>query len=346
MLKVNGLVGWDDSVLNQVRALAQSELGEREIEDYQWDGLVKQRIPLPDIDMMRVDEREAVLSAVRETVKAWLDLYGSVPPGVGRPKTRPPHGPAVSRLAELRQDAMTALYAADARADEEVLAFRNNELGGKLLPGGDQVDTSCREWILGFDGGWACLAILMSARFPADERDDGKSRYDWPETLRSLHKLSDRLARRYDWIKGAATQFVLADQVPRVYPLRASGRIPYSWISASRITLVLDPATSPEEVADFYQRVRKSDSYYAGAQVRPLSAKALMLAEFSATAYDAERAIDQVKRWNEQHPEHAYDHSSPASVSNFRRDLKQARARLLYPRLGLAADRGARNNTT
>lgn len=117
-------------------------------------------------------------------------------------------------------------------------------------------------------------------------------------------------------------------------PLRAKGRIPHSWISASRITMVIDPALPPEYVADFYQSIRKSADFYGDTKVRPLTERALLLAAFSATTDDNERAADQVRRWNAQHPEHAYDENDSAAVSNFRRDYKQARERLLHPKLG------------
>lgn len=131
------------------------------------------------------------------------------------------------------------------------------------------------------------------------------------------------------------------DWAPPVHPLRAHGRIPYAWISASRITLVIDPAVSPEHVAEFYQLIRKSDPYYAGAQVRPLAEKALLLAAFSSGTNDRETAMDQVRKWNVQHPEHAYEETHPGTVSNFRRDMKQARERLLYPKLGHEGTRNA-----
>ena len=133
--------------------------------------------------------------------------------------------------------------------------------------------------------------------------------------------------------------FVLTGITPSVYPVRASGRVPYSWISASRITMVIDPATPPEDVAQFYQRIRKSDSYYGDVNIRPLAEKALMLAAFSATCTASEKPIDQVRRWNAEHPDNAYDASDSRAVGNFRRDLKQATERLLNPKLSIEGPR-------
>jgi hypothetical protein len=301
--------------------------------------LASQRYTLPDSEI--ADKDRALREAVMATVAAWKALYGKVPPLEARPASRPRnHGTQAWELADLRCQALTKLYAADARKDEKLIEFRRAVLGDQLLPGGEEIDRACRAWIEGFNRGWMYFGTLMEARFVASEPDEDKH-YDMLEQLRQLHELTEELGHRYDWIKGAATQFVLADQDPEASTLRAGGRIPYSWISASRITMVIDPMVSPEDVADFYQRVRKSNSYFAGAQVRPLKAKALHLAAFSADIRPGERSVDQVKRWNELHPDHTYDHTSPTAISNFVRDMKLARDRLLNPKLGAEANRNA-----
>jgi hypothetical protein len=322
--------------LEQVRRLAEGILG-HPIEEYQWQGLVKQRYPVPDYDGR--DRDAALQEAVQATVQAWQDLYSAVRPSVER-LPLPPRAGDVPRLEALRGLALSALYAADARRDKGVLEFRREILHDRLLPADDSFDAECHAWIQGHEQGWMFMGRLLSVQFVADDPSDEKG-YDMPWTLRILHEITERLGKRYDWTKYGATRFVLSDWTPPVHPLRAHGRIPYAWISASRITLVVDPAVSPEHVAEFYQRIRKSDSYYAGAQVRPLGEKALLLAAFSASTNDGEPAIDQVHKWNVLHPGHAYDETNPGSVSNFRRDMKQARDRLLHPKLGHEGTRDA-----
>ncbi len=329
----------DQEVLNTVRQLAERRLGRR-IAQNQWAALLKRNYPVPDFDDF--EQNEALRVAVEDTVEAWKDFYGDLPsteeesPAVITP---PPPREGEPDVAGLRRVAMTALSVADARRDEEVLRFRTKVLGGNLLPGGERADGACRDWVYAaVEDGWKYYGLLMEARFVADHPDKDR-RFPMPEPLRELYLLSERLGARYDWIKGAATMFVLADVEPEVLPLRAGGRVPYSWLSASRINLVVDPATTPAELAEFYQQVRKSPAYYGGAQVRPMGEKALLMAAFAANAPEDERGVALVKRWNEQYPQFQYATANPTSVSNFRRDLRQACERLLVPKLGLEARR-------
>lgn len=270
--------------------------------------------------------------AVDDAVTEWIRYYRDAPPRVRRTQHEPKQR-EVSRLASLRRQALTALYAAEAEKDPAVQAFRRTHLDGQLLPSEPgQVDAACRDWITA--RGPEFFGRLMSVRRVADEPDSDKH-HEMPEPLRDLYALTEKLGKRYDWVKGAATMFVLSGLVPEVTTLRAGGRVTYDWVSASRITMVIDPATSPEDVRDLYQYVRKSDSFYgADANLRPLLEKSLLLAAFSASCTDQERPVEQVRRWNSEHPEHAYDADHSRAVGNFRRDLRQARDRLLNPKLG------------
>lgn len=332
----------DQEVLNTVRQLVERRLGHR-IAPNQWAALLKRNYPVPDFDDF--EQNEALRVAVEDTVEAWKDFYGDLPSDddeESAPLITPPRPrEGEPDVTGLRRIALTALSVADARRDEEVLRFRTIVLGGNLLPGGERADEACRDWVYAAaEDGWKYYGLLLEARFVADHPDKDRH-FHMPEPLRELYLLTERLGARYDWIKGAATMFVLADVEPQVLPLRAGGRVPYSWLSASRINLVVDPATTPAELAEFYQLVRKSPAYYGGAQVRPIGEKALLMAAFAAKAPEDERGVALVKRWNEQYPQFPYDPANPASVSNFRRDLRQACERLLVPKLGLEARRRA-----
>jgi len=284
-----------------------------------------------------VDEEEygslsqARETAVRDAVGAWLAYYENAPATVRRTEhgTSRPDGP--KHLAALRGRALSKLSAADAAKHPGVVAFRAEHLAGQLLPAGEEADQACLDWIT--ERGPEYYGRLMGARFVADEPDTDRHPR-MPEPLRELYLLSEEIGKKYSWIKGAATMFVLTGQEPEVFPLRASGRITYNWLPASRITLVIDPWVSPDEVRDLYHHVRKSDSYFgADANLRPQLEKALLLAEFSITCTDDESGTEQVQRWNTEHPEHAYP-DGVRVAGNFRRDMRQAVDRLLNPKLG------------
>ncbi len=91
----------------------------------------------------------------------------------------------------------------------------------------------------------------------------------------------------------------------------------------SRITLTIDPALSPREVADHYASVRRR---FTGRRNREITSKHLRLALFAADKTKGSSFKQRMAAWNDEHPQWSY-----SRVTNFARDCAQARRRLLYP---------------
>jgi hypothetical protein len=335
---------------SRVRELAEAEYGER-FEDEYWDRLAARGYGIPDADLEAADPSGALADAVREAAGAYRDLFGGLPRPVARQEVRAKDAADTSRLSALRASVLSDLYAAEAGASEIVQHFRAEVLSGKLLPAepDEESRAAVRGWIEAQEpNGWEHVGTLLGERHPLSEPRPERD-YGIPEPLRELHRVTERLAQDYDWSKPDATRFVLTGRTPAVYPIRGAVRLPRLAPSTSRVTLVIDPAITPAEVAEFYQRTRKR-FVYGPHQFRPLQEKALHLARFwlSATrlqtggsvldrTWDGDGA-DLVRRWNAQYPDQdghqwEYDASNADHVRNFRRDIRQAVAKLLYPKI-------------
>ncbi|MGH3283399.1 MAG: hypothetical protein ACRDPD_01720, partial [Streptosporangiaceae bacterium] len=77
--------------------------------------------------------------------------------------------------------------------------------------------------------------------------------------LGQLAQLAETLADRYRWRPSEATMFVLTGAAPevRVYVGSAEIRTSGHLATGSRVTMTLDPALSPDEVAGIYDRLRR-----------------------------------------------------------------------------------------
>jgi len=311
-----------------VRELVERDIG-TPIPDRRWRALREQGYGKLDPDLPGDDA--ALRDAVRETASAYLTLYGDEPVERGARQAQDRDPEDLDDLVRLRAQVLTLLYAHEAATDPDVIAFRRDVLGDTLLTVNEGQD-SVREWIEAIPEGWQWVGALLSIRFPLDERQRDRHR-QMPHPLDVLFRITEELAYQYDWRKGEATRWILTGTPPRVSAMRLSARIHYSPTSAARITMVIDPATPPDEVARAYQVMRKK-YIYGGTVIRPLAKKALLLAAFSITTSDTEKPTDQVRRWSRLHPQYSYDASDPVQLGNFRRDLKQATERLMHPRLG------------
>jgi len=114
--------------------------------------------------------------------------------------------------------------------------------------------------------------------------------------------------------------------VPTVSQLTTTRHLQSGPAAFSRITLTIDPATSPREVAAVYTKHRRA---LLGPRYRPLSEKHLALLAFGAE----ERAtVPPAKwkaifaKWNSEHPEWHYTSSHLLA-----RDWRVARERVLRP---------------
>ena len=82
----------------------------------------------------------------------------------------------------------------------------------------------------------------------------------------------------------------------------------------SRITLSIDPAVPPDDVAECYKRLQ---NIALGHDVRRLKDKHLTLAAFLYTRPKQETNRQAMKRWNQQYPDGGYE-----QLSNFTKDGK------------------------
>ncbi|MCL5883514.1 MAG: hypothetical protein M1539_06005 [Actinobacteria bacterium] len=154
----------------------------------------------------------------------------------------------------------------------------------------------------------------------------------WQLKGRSYDKLcsiSQRLGKIYRWSEYEAAVFVLCGNItPNVlfYEYKTSLNDP---VSASRITLTLDPALTDKEVAAIYRQERRKilkTDRQGKARFRLQSEKHLRLAIFEAEQPEELTYRQKMKAWNDQFPKWSYKHES-----NFIRDSKKAVQRLIQP---------------
>ncbi len=139
-------------------------------------------------------------------------------------------------------------------------------------------------------------------------------------TLEALRQLSERLAKEYAWTAADATLFVLTNHPPEIRPLTSTSQ-PKQLPALSRIVLTIDPALSPQEVAEHYRQLRQE---IMPARHRDLSEKHLQLAAFSGTHPRLGTWQQKMVEWNSNHRDWAYK-----EASNFAHDCLQARRRVL-----------------
>ena len=142
--------------------------------------------------------------------------------------------------------------------------------------------------------------------------------------LEELRVLSESLAGDYRWQVAQAAVFVLTGMVPTVSRLTATRHLRSGPAAFARITLTIDPATTPREVAAVYAKHRHA---LLGSRYRPLSEKHLAL-----LAFGAEERANGTKwkaifaKWNGERPDWSYTSSHLLA-----RDYRVARERVLRP---------------
>jgi hypothetical protein len=215
-------------------------------------------------------------------------------------------------VGPLRLRALSRILARDADTEEEVVAFRADDLGGELLQP-DQVEAWLKErqaqdgeptrWLTipvpppvqvrWTRGGVIIDPPLTIAEWPPPvECRVRLLAYGVPEdpwvrhlpttfggTLELLRLLSESLSRKFGWWEAQATVFVLTGQIPLLHPIDAGVQHNLNFPAATRIHLTVDPTLAPREVAEAFRRVRVS---VLGDRHRDLSEKHLALAEFAS----------------------------------------------------------------
>lgn len=369
--------------MRNVRAELEKEL-RGQIADHEWAELVEENY------VAEVLKGMLSVSDVAERVRHLRRTWGRG----GRLAGRQPL-PARSRGAvSARIDALSAIYAHWAEQHIDVRWFRERTLTARDTPEYlawiDQEGPQPQYRLLqpGEVGAWVLaehneldadgngddhVRGLIAQTQPGERKvknlwyiDDRQERVltvDARSTLGDLARLADKLADSYRWWSSEAATFVLTGRVPEVHVYMGSAPIRHGENAATtRVTMVLDPFLTPDQVADIYTRLR--------AQVSPkpprsLSAKHYRLAQHigprvrfflahpsqvtrsgrrpqaspSGLAHfieptDGHTWQSLCRDWNEQ-----YGGEQTASgrtwrydaVRNFNRDAKDALMALLYP---------------
>lgn len=263
-----------------------------------------------------------------------------------------------------REEVVSRLLAAEAARDEKVRSFREEVLGGSLMKPQDVdrwIERQAREdgppnlWLTvpvptGYEvRSFTTFAtteppLTISEKTPAilvEKRYLSYLRYGWVEpgedprgwaptagggVLDRLRQLSEALRRSYGWSEAEATNFVLTGGIPVVRSIEIMSSVPSGYRTLARISLTVDPALSPREVADHYRRMR---GRILEGRHRELDDKHLHLAIFAAERPAGETLRERMAAWNKEYPNWKYK-----TETNFGRDCTQAVRRLLHPDYG------------
>lgn len=335
---------------NDLRTAVKRCLGPRFHEDL-WDLLV---------DLGFVDEVLVVgaMDLDQLVARARKILAVGAPALERRERVGAPARPEGPTPGQERAWALSELVAHHAREDQDVIAFRRSYLEDTLVEWAD-LDT----WIKARAERDGERTRDLTVELPAGttlDRDGGELRispplkrvhasrvavrtlaYALPEdewvrrvgvtaggTLDRLRALADALANSYGWMPVQASIFVMCGVTPLISTVRATAaevkvrhEVDLAW--ARRITLDIDPAATPQEVLDAFQRVRHRQGL---ARLRPLTVKHLRLAPFAGAEHADKPWAERLRLWNSSFPDWHY-----AEQSNFRRDAIRAQARILCP---------------
>lgn len=345
--------------LERIRRQLAEELGQS-VPDETWEYLIEKRyiedvlaadLPIPGL----ADEVRAILRA------------GGHPVGRRRraPRMLPAEGEeADARDERLRQVVLARLLARQAQRDEEVRSFRADVLGGQLISP-EQVE----EWMVQHYDLEGATVWLVTPMPPGHEivlgpepiaidppvtitalheesygqyipyGVPGDDREHWVPiaaggVLERLHGLGERLASDYGWSLAQAVVFILTGTAPVVALITSGVHVSYPITAPTRIELRIDPAVSPQELASYYRRLRRS---VLGQRYRKMSRKHLQLALFAAARpYDEPWGVG-MDRWNRLTPDPNWKYRAE---TNFGRDCKKALERLLRPRYQVPSARG------
>jgi hypothetical protein len=222
------------------------------------------------------------------------------------------------RVSE-RHQVLAILWAKEAEADPDVVAFRKEVLRGRLLQVEDVegwLEEHAKADGPGKSERGSQIQVLAYA-IPADRWErcipTAASR-----VLERLRQIVERLSERYRWQEAQATIFVLTGRTPLVPPAEAK-------IEREAIVLTVDPSLTPRQVANYYRQFKKE--ILGGGRIKALSLKHLQLAAFAANRPNEEPWAKKMEAWNRSVPkEWRYENGS-----YFKRDCLQAQRRLLAP---------------
>jgi hypothetical protein len=139
--------------------------------------------------------------------------------------------------------------------------------------------------------------------------------------LDRLRVLSEKLAADYGWRRSDATTFILTGKVPRI-PAFIARYERRDLVVLNRLTLSVDLALSPKELARYYRNMRRR--YYLGRGHHSINERHSALATFINSRPDQETRQSSMQAWNAKYQKWKYEH-----VPNFVRDVLKARRRIL-----------------
>ena len=341
-----------------IRSRLEHELG-RPITDRVWDDLVEDRW-VNEVQTGREDV-VALARRVRRLAGIYGDPYAS---RADTPRTLPrSNGEPGAKPSGTREEVISHLLAAEATNDERVQAFRTGVLNNSLLTP-DEVESWIERQAKadGSPSAWLSVPVPKGFKLKSSEKGvttkppltisderpavlvqrrylsylsrrappDSDRRREVPTAeggvLERLRQVSEALARHYGWDGALATSFVLTGEIPLAPSIETRTSVPHPLTALARISLTIDPALSPRQVADHYRRIRGE---ILGGRHRELSEKHTRLAIFTAARPAGESRRKQMVDWNKEYPEWRYKEKR-----NFDRDCKQAIQRLLHPDYG------------
>lgn len=222
----------------------------------------------------------------------------------------------------------------DASQSPDVLAFREQHLEGRLLNGGEETD-----WITGHAGqpsSWPIVAPdgtvdghTRRALPVPTPNEAGYLRTVWTTAsgpLEALRRVSERLADRHGWSTVEAVVFVLTGEPPPGTAI--SARISQRWPGPHEVTLRINPAVPPEQVARMYRRARSGD--HAVAPAKAMTDRQAALVRFDEEHAGAGTWDDRRLAWNREHP--AWTYRARSSFQRAVTKAKRKRSLLTQPR--------------
>jgi len=231
-----------------------------------------------------------------------------------------------------RGEALSAIFAAMASSDLRVLAFRANELSGRLVASQDLEgwlrSRAAVEEVAQQDAEVVSAPIALGYRLPT-ESDFRVVFVPRTRVFVGLVTSAESLAEDYAWNVPDVVTYLLTGEPPPVVPIVVVSPLKMKRgdkAAATRVTVDIDPTTTPGQLAHWWSDVRSAlldDGY------RSMREKHLALAACHDPAHVKEKSWStRMCEWNLEQPAWPYDY-----VRNFHRDAKQARDRLLNPPL-------------
>lgn len=286
------------------------------------------------------EDQEVELASLLEHYKTQDRRY----PAGARPRSDSPPKPVAEGPPSERLGYLSQLVALDAACEPAVIRFREEVLGGQLLDPSD--------WNV-YPFGSGAMAHWLSEQSAKNPEQFEADIVYWPDGVDQtldvcrmksyiaidpeyrpeggpvawLHEISAHLGSQYRWKYGDAQWFVLTGEVPRLASMNVLRESRFRYPGLARVTLTVDFALSPREIAEWYTKYRKDILNYespesVGKRNRPMTTKHLALAVF-LHAHQGEKYGHLMRLWNEERPEWRY-----TQVTNFARDAKHAHERL------------------